>query len=76
MARLNYSKTKGWEDFDDILTTEDVAALLKIEIHTVRKLAMTGEIPGLRIGKQWRFDKSAIKSKLQSNAITKIEEAS
>jgi excisionase family DNA binding protein len=45
---------------DEILTTRQVAKLLKIHRVTVRKLAERGEIPGWRVGKGWRFSESEL----------------
>jgi len=44
----------------DIATAAEVAALLKIHVKTVYKLAEKGIIPGMRIGRSWRFSKSTI----------------
>jgi excisionase family DNA binding protein len=45
---------------DEILTTRQVAKLLKIHRVTVCKLAERGEIPGWRVGKSWRFSESEL----------------
>ena len=37
------------------MTAEEAAAYLKVEIHTVYRLAKKGQIPGARVGGQWRF---------------------
>lgn len=44
----------------EILTPSEVAALLRIHVRTVYKLAAEGVIPGNRIGRSWRFNKRAI----------------
>lgn len=76
MARIDGYKKKrpGWDDFPDVMTCEDVAALMDFEIHTVRKFAMSGQIPATRFGREWRIDKAALMSKMQSNAIIQIEQ--
>jgi len=38
-----------------LLTTAEVAALLRISPRTVRLWAECSELPALRIGRQWRF---------------------
>jgi excisionase family DNA binding protein len=43
---------------DEILTVEEVAALLKLHPRTVYKRA--SQLQGFRIGRQWRFSKSEI----------------
>ena len=45
---------------DEIITPSQVAALLKIHIRTVYKLAEAGVIPGNRIGRNWRFSKNNV----------------
>lgn len=45
---------------DAILTAEEVAEYLKINKRTVYNLAEKGEIPGVKLGRQWRFKKRMI----------------
>lgn len=45
---------------DEIMTPSEVAALLKIHVKTVYKLAEKGVLPGNRIGRSWRFSKGDI----------------
>ncbi len=40
---------------DDIMTVEEVAKYLKLKPQTVYKWAQTGQIPGAKFGKEWRF---------------------
>jgi excisionase family DNA binding protein len=51
-------ETSASMDSDEILTVEEVAALLKLHPKTVYKKA--GDLHGYRIGRQWRFRKSEI----------------
>jgi excisionase family DNA binding protein len=53
---------KSTGDNDEILTTRQVADVLKIHQATVRRLARSGVIPGWRVGGigSWRFLKSEI----------------
>ena len=39
-----------------LLTVEDLAALFRVTDRTVRIMAEGQELPGFKIGKQWRFD--------------------
>ena len=43
-----------------IMTTQDVAKYLKLHPITINKFAREGTIPGVRIGRVWRFDKETI----------------
>ncbi len=45
---------------DEVLTVDEVAALLKIEPNTVRALCRRGELPGVKLGKHWRFLRSEV----------------
>jgi excisionase family DNA binding protein len=45
---------------DEVLTLEEVAALLKLSPDVVRSLAEEGELPGRRVGKDWRFARVAV----------------
>lgn len=44
----------------DVLTLADAALLLQVEEHDVARLAQAGELPGRRIGEEWRFARQAI----------------
>jgi excisionase family DNA binding protein len=48
------------EPAPEVLTTEQLAALLQLDLETVRKLAARGEIPGRKVGGQWRFSRQAV----------------
>ncbi len=44
----------------DIMTVEDVAKYLKLKPQTVYKWAQQGQIPGTKLGKEWRFRRRII----------------
>ena len=44
----------------EILTANEVAALLKLHLKTIYKLAESGKIPAKQIGHSWRFRRSQI----------------
>ena len=41
--------------FQPFLTTEEVLSYLRITPRTIYRLIRSGELPALRIGRQWRF---------------------
>jgi excisionase family DNA binding protein len=43
-----------------VLTLEQLAELLSLDAETARALAEAGEIPGRRLGDEWRFSRKAI----------------
>jgi len=54
---------------EEIMTPSEVAALLKIHLKTVYKLAERGVIPGNRIGRSWRFSRSDVMELVSSKAM-------
>jgi excisionase family DNA binding protein len=44
----------------EIMTTKELAKYLRLQEATVYKHAAEGNIPGIRIGSAWRFDKENI----------------
>ena len=40
---------------DEIMNIKEVAGYLKIPIPSIYKLAQSGKIPGVKMGKHWRF---------------------
>ena len=51
----------------DVLTTAQVAELLQTDERTVRTLAQAGELPGRKIGPDWRFSRAAVLDWLGGN---------
>lgn len=47
-------------NYFDVLTIEELSAYLKISKSTLYKLVREGKIPSQKIGRHWRFRKSAI----------------
>jgi excisionase family DNA binding protein len=44
----------------EVLTTAQLADLLQVDEKAVRDLARRGELPGRKIGRDWRFSRSAV----------------
>jgi excisionase family DNA binding protein len=49
----------------NIVTAKEIAHYLKLTESTIYKLASTGELPGFRIGKSWRFDMDEILKRIK-----------
>lgn len=45
---------------EEIMTLEEVAKYLKLTPQTVYKWAQEGQIPGAKLGKEWRFRRRII----------------
>ncbi len=52
---------------EDILTIEEVARYLKMKPQTIYKWAQEGQIPGAKLGKEWRFRKHILDEWIDSS---------
>lgn len=43
-----------------VMTVEEVAELLRVDEETVAEIAARGELPGRKLGDEWRFTRSAV----------------
>jgi len=44
----------------DVLTIEQLAELVQVDEKTVLSLAAKGELPGRKLGRNWRFSRQAV----------------
>jgi excisionase family DNA binding protein len=44
----------------EVLTAEQLAELLQVDAKTVRSLAARGDLPGRKLGREWRFSRRAV----------------
>lgn len=51
--------------FEPLLDSDEAAALLKIHPKTLQKMARSGEIAGVQVGKLWRFRASVLNAWLE-----------
>jgi excisionase family DNA binding protein len=58
---------------EEIMTPSEVAALLKIHLKTVYKLAEKGVIPGSRIGRSWRFSRNDVLELVSSRTMGMVD---
>ncbi len=49
----------------EILTIREVAAILKVGTKTTYSMAQSGELPGFKVGGQWRFRRGDIDAWIQ-----------
>lgn len=54
---------------DDLMTTKELADYLRLNERTVLKLAASGELPGVRLGNQWRFRRGALDAWLDDQML-------
>lgn len=44
----------------EVMGVQELAAYLRISVHTVYRLVEQGKIPGRKVGKRWRFHREVI----------------
>jgi len=59
---------RGPAPIEAVFTIDDLVAYLKLPKSTVYKLAQDGKIPGLKVGRHWRFLKTTIDEWLHGSA--------
>jgi len=64
----NFPKTVGPSD-DRLLTLKELAAFLSVNERTLLKLMSEGDVPGVKIGNQWRFRKAMIDTWLDDQML-------
>ena len=57
---------------DAYLTTDQLLTLLKVDRSTVYRMIKAGHIPAVRVGRLWRFRKSAIDDWLKRQESTEF----
>ena len=55
---------------DELLTILDVASLLKVSDKTVYSLVAKGDLPGFKVGGQWRFSRTVIDAWIEVKSNT------
>jgi excisionase family DNA binding protein len=54
---------------EDVLTIDDLAQYLEIEIPAILELATTGKIPALKEGDNWKFERAQIEQWAASGKV-------
>ena len=60
-------------EFEPLLDSEVAATMLKIHPETLQRLARSGEISGVQIGKPWRFRASSLNAWLCQKMIPRSD---
>ncbi len=53
------------ESCPDLLTTSDVQKLTRLNVQHIRRLLVSGELPGVKIGARWFVPKSEFEQFLE-----------
>ncbi len=54
----------------DLLTTNDIQALLQVDRTTIYRMVESGRLPAIRVGKQWRFSRAEIEQWLAAAKLS------
>ncbi len=52
----------------NFVTAKELSQYLKLSEATIYKLALTGQLPGFKIGDSWRFDLNEILKLIKGNS--------
>ena len=56
--------------FERLLDSDEAAALLKIHPKTLQKMARSGQITGVQVGRLWRFRASVLNDWLEHKMVS------
>jgi excisionase family DNA binding protein len=59
---------------DEIMTVEELAKYLRVQPQTIYTWVQGEKIPGVKIGKEWRFKRSIIDKWFDSQLHTKFKD--
>ena len=62
------------DKIEELLTSEEVAELLKIQPYTVREWAKAGKLKGRKYGRMWRFNRAAVQAFINGKPSSRHEE--
>lgn len=50
---------------NSLMTVDEVAEYLRLKPETIRSMARRGDLPGIKLGRVWRFRRSSISQILE-----------
>lgn len=59
---------------EPLMTSDEIAALLRVDVVTIRRLVSRGELPAYRIGSEYRFTETDLGDYLQHQRVSGEEE--
>ena len=65
MAVKKWTHVTSWDTVPQVLDVAQLMTLLRISKPTALRYLAEGRIPAVRMGKEWRIDKDAVKAFLQ-----------
>lgn len=65
LIKMKKGEKNMLEEYEDIITAEELSIILKIGKNRSYELLRTGEIKGFRLGKPWKIPKIAVEEYLR-----------
>jgi excisionase family DNA binding protein len=59
---------------DEILEAKEVAALFKVSVRSITRLAEKGELVGFKVGDLWRFQRSDVEAYIEAQKRKRQQE--
>src|SRR5512136_3000685 len=60
---------QGLWPMSDMLTAKEMQDLLQVDRSTIYRMAEAGQLPAIKVGKQWRFPGDQLESWLKARAV-------
>src|SRR5215469_2543942 len=60
---------------EPLMTSDEVAAFLRVDVVTIRRLVSRGELPAYRVGGEFRFTRTDLETYLQRQRVAGGEES-
>jgi excisionase family DNA binding protein len=74
MGRVEIRERPG-ASAGEVLDLQEVADLLRLPTDSIEQLARDGELPGRRVGSEWRFARSAVLGWLSPETVVRESSA-
>lgn len=63
---------KSWDELPLLLSLPEASILTGLGSERLRQLCVAGEIPGFKIGKKWRIEKSDLREWINQRKVVNI----
>lgn len=63
-----------WSELPVVMTADEVADVLRISYKTVLRLRERGELPGRKVGREWRFNRRDVMEYMGLDPEAALEE--
>jgi excisionase family DNA binding protein len=57
----------------EVMTPEEVAGLLRVDVETVEALIRDGKLPAVRVGDDWRISRAAVTAFINTGGVSEDE---